>query len=193
MNPSAFLARQFDAINAIFQGAPLATARRRLSVTAVANGSRGLSVDGLRARAAVKQREYEAGKSAGREFRHIVETTPATFFVVRMARVSPKALDDDNLASAFKTVRDGVADSFGLNDRDPRVRFVVDQWGTEPGADAVVQFALYAVATSGAQQVDLPPERLRVRKARTKRVAVARRPDAKWWRNAPVSNVRRPR
>lgn len=43
--------------------------------------------------------------------------------VVTLTRQSPRALDDDNLASAFKAVRDGVADALGIDDRDPRVRW----------------------------------------------------------------------
>lgn len=41
--------------------------------------------------------------------------------VVTLTRQSPRALDDDNLASAFKAVRDGVADALDIDDRDPRV------------------------------------------------------------------------
>ena len=40
--------------------------------------------------------------------------------VVTLTRVSPRALDSDNLAYAFKAVRDEVAAYFGVNDNDPR-------------------------------------------------------------------------
>ena len=40
---------------------------------------------------------------------------------VSMTRIAPRALDDDNLQTAFKSVRDGVADALGIDDRDPRV------------------------------------------------------------------------
>lgn len=43
--------------------------------------------------------------------------------VVTLVRVAPRDLDDDNLASGFKAVRDGVADRLGINDRDPRVKW----------------------------------------------------------------------
>jgi hypothetical protein len=42
---------------------------------------------------------------------------------VTLTRISPRELDDDNLASAMKHVRDGVADALGVDDRDPRVRW----------------------------------------------------------------------
>lgn len=41
--------------------------------------------------------------------------------VVTLMRIAPRALDDDNLASGFKALRDGIADRLGVDDRDPRV------------------------------------------------------------------------
>ncbi len=41
--------------------------------------------------------------------------------VVTLTRIAPHELDDDNLAFAFKAMRDGVADALGVRDRDPRV------------------------------------------------------------------------
>lgn len=46
---------------------------------------------------------------------------------VTMTRVSPRELDDDNLAGALKHVRDGIADALGMNDRDPRIHWAVAQ------------------------------------------------------------------
>lgn len=47
---------------------------------------------------------------------------------VTLTRIAPRELDDDNLAYAFKAVRDGVADALGLkNDRDPRVSWSYSQ------------------------------------------------------------------
>ena len=43
---------------------------------------------------------------------------------VRLTRLSPRRLDDDNLASAFKAVRDEVAFQCGFDDRDLGVRVV---------------------------------------------------------------------
>jgi hypothetical protein len=43
--------------------------------------------------------------------------------VVTLVRVAPRALDDDNLRSAFKALRDGIADRLGVKDNDPRVRW----------------------------------------------------------------------
>ena len=41
--------------------------------------------------------------------------------VVLLTRIAPRALDDDNLRTAFKALRDGVADRLGVKDNDPRV------------------------------------------------------------------------
>lgn len=43
--------------------------------------------------------------------------------IVTLVRVSPRALDDDNLRGALKAIRDGVADRLGIDDRDPRVEW----------------------------------------------------------------------
>lgn len=40
---------------------------------------------------------------------------------VTLTRVAPRALDDDNLRGALKSIRDGVADRIGIDDRDDRV------------------------------------------------------------------------
>lgn len=43
---------------------------------------------------------------------------------VTLTRIAPSnGLDDDNLRGALKSVRDGVADAFGLDDRDPRIEW----------------------------------------------------------------------
>jgi hypothetical protein len=46
---------------------------------------------------------------------------PAVVTLTRFYRSLP--LDDDNLRGALKSVRDGVADYFGVDDGDPRIRW----------------------------------------------------------------------
>lgn len=36
--------------------------------------------------------------------------------MVRITRIGPRALDDDNLAGACKSIRDGIADRLGIDD-----------------------------------------------------------------------------
>lgn len=47
--------------------------------------------------------------------------------VVVMTRISPRALDSDNLAGSTKHVRDAIADCFRVDDKDPRIVWLVDQ------------------------------------------------------------------
>ena len=47
--------------------------------------------------------------------------------VVTLIRVAPRKLDDDNLQSGFKALRDGIADRLGVDDADPRVTWKYDQ------------------------------------------------------------------
>lgn len=46
---------------------------------------------------------------------------------VRIIRIAPLPLDDDNLARAAKAVRDQLAEWLGVDDRDPRVSWSVAQ------------------------------------------------------------------
>lgn len=47
---------------------------------------------------------------------------------VTLCRQSPRQLDPgDNIASAFKSVRDELANAFNVNDRDPRVIYLYEQ------------------------------------------------------------------
>lgn len=52
---------------------------------------------------------------------------PSLPAVVTMTRLSPRQLDDDNLAGSMKHVRDEVARCLGIDDRDPRVKWVTAQ------------------------------------------------------------------
>jgi hypothetical protein len=48
--------------------------------------------------------------------------------VVRLVRVAPRMLDDDNLVGVFKAIRDGVADAYGIDDKDrSRISFICEQ------------------------------------------------------------------
>ena len=52
---------------------------------------------------------------------------PSLPVVVTLTRIAPRELDDDNLQSAFKAIRDGVADRMGVKDNDKRVRWLYGQ------------------------------------------------------------------
>jgi hypothetical protein len=65
---------------------------------------------------------------------------PIDFWAVRLVRVAPRPVDSDNAESCLKSVRDGIADAFGVDDLDSRVRYVVDQ----AKGPAAVEAYLYA-------------------------------------------------
>jgi hypothetical protein len=57
--------------------------------------------------------------------------------VVTMVRLSAGSLDDDNLQGAFKAIRDGVADAYGVPDNDPRIQWRYAQERCKRGYFAV--------------------------------------------------------
>lgn len=57
--------------------------------------------------------------------------------VVVMTRLSPGELDDDNLRPALKSIRDGIADALGVDDRDPAVRWEYAQARCKRGDEGV--------------------------------------------------------
>ena len=66
---------------------------------------------------------------------------PALPCRVTLTRIGPQALDDDNLRSAFKAVRDGIADRLGVPDNDPRVIWC---YGQEHGRQYAAQVLVEA-------------------------------------------------
>jgi hypothetical protein len=72
-----------------------------------------------RTRAARVKKERNTAKICARVLMLRVPL-PAT---ITMTRLSAGELDDDNLQGAFKAVRDGIADAYGVADNDPRIKF----------------------------------------------------------------------
>lgn len=62
---------------------------------------------------------------------------------IRLVRISPRRLDDDNLPPAFKWIRDSIADYLkpglrpGRADDDIRFTWVYDQVKGKPGEQAI--------------------------------------------------------
>jgi len=52
---------------------------------------------------------------------------PALPLTVLLVRISPRALDDDNLRGALKAAQDGTSDALGVDDRDPQVTWLQRQ------------------------------------------------------------------
>lgn len=60
--------------------------------------------------------------------------------VVTLTRVSPRALDDDNLRGSLKSVRDGVASWFRVDDATPLIRWDYVQSKGDPSVRVEVHF-----------------------------------------------------
>lgn len=73
--------------------------------------------------------------------RHMPVPFPA---VVTMTRIAPRELDDDNAVRSCKAIRDELALLMGIDDRDPRVKWVVKQSKGSPKQYGVrVQIEVY--------------------------------------------------
>jgi hypothetical protein len=70
---------------------------------------------------------------------------------VRLTRVSPRLLDDDNLQGSQKAIRDGVADFLGIDDRDPRVRW---RYAQRRGGVREYGVCIAIAPTTGAEEED---------------------------------------
>lgn len=69
-----------------------------------------------------KEQRFAAGLALRGPCRRAWLTDADEQLVVTLIRLAPSSgLDDDNLASALKATRDGVADALNVNDRNPRV------------------------------------------------------------------------
>ncbi len=109
-----------------------------LKTSSVLNGSQGFS-RGAAMAAARRRRDQRAMAKlvVGMHVRSCLVALPA---VVTLTRLAPSSgLDDDNLRGALKSVRDGVADALGLDDRDPRVSWRYEQRRTHPRKTGAVE------------------------------------------------------
>ena len=57
---------------------------------------------------------------------------------ITLTRVAPRGLDGDNAQGALKSIRDGIADALGVDDRTPLVQWMYLQKRGEPREYAVL-------------------------------------------------------
>jgi len=120
---SARLLRQHAALTFVLRDAPTAMASTPLELRNPLNGSGGTTRGGRMAEAKRKKALRAAGYLLGKRLLPSLTKWPVA---VVLTRVSPRAFDDDNLAAAFKPVRDGLADAWIVDDADPRVTWLYD-------------------------------------------------------------------
>ena len=102
----------------------------------------------LREHWATKAKRVKAQRNAVVLVRHggaflpaIAATTRGEVLVCLMVRVAPRRLDSDNLAYAFKAVRDQIAEELGVNDGSDAVQWLYAQ---ESGK-AAIRIAIHAL------------------------------------------------
>lgn len=144
-----FLRQRHEAISVVLETQiARAHCEYALRIESQKHGPRGMSMGALRVQAAMKKKHRAVGELAGHQF-HFCLFRGAAFHVVRITRIAPRLLDSDNLEASLKYVRDGVAKALGIDDRDPRVRYVVDQRKGEPKTN-LVRLELYAAPADEA-------------------------------------------
>ncbi len=107
-------------------------------------GLRVVSVANLREHWARKAKRTKAQRGAAAMVLRCASRPPALPVVVTLTRVAPRRLDDDNLRSGFKAVRDGVADWLGCDDCDPGV-----EWRYEDVRGAVREYGVRITVEAG--------------------------------------------
>lgn len=135
------LTRLARALAVVTTRPPLATASVALQLRNPLNGG-GLSTSRGARMASNARRKAERAKGRTLATRLEGGYGAVDRFVVVLTRISPKPFDDDNNAAALKSVRDGMAEAWGINDADPRVTWVTD-W--RQGKTHAVEAALWVV------------------------------------------------
>lgn len=111
------------------------------------NGSGGATLGARFQTNTRRQKERMVGRLLGNAlFRRMgagsCGSKPNTGWFVLLTRVSPKEFDDDNLAAAFKSVRDGIAESWLMDDASPDL---VWEYEWENGEVAAVEAAVWVI------------------------------------------------
>ncbi len=157
MRLSPFLDRRLRALQVIAEASgPLVSHTLAVHIAGVTNGSQGTSF-AARAGRRLRQRGLGANGFHAATFlrlRALLDQHQA--LVVRMVRVAPKPLDDDNLAAALKRVRDGIARHLGVDDKHPCVEYVPD---AERGAvrELAMRLEVFAAPASAPPPPYRPP------------------------------------
>ncbi|QRK06038.1 hypothetical protein JQX13_38825 [Archangium violaceum] len=114
------------------------------------------STSNLREHPMARYRRTDAQKRATR--RRCPEWTAGPLVVVRLTRVSPRQLDDDNVRGALKSVRDAVATWLRVDDASPLVRW---EYLQAKGATPLVRVQVMLVSpvgTGAAPTASILPE-----------------------------------
>lgn len=144
MSPT--LQRQAFALVTVTSHPPVATARLSYTLKNPLNGSGGATFG---ARVATNNRR-KAERLAGRTLAVQLNRSAGLELgkrnrAVLLTRISPKPFDSDNLAAAFKSIRDGMADFWGVDDGDADVTWVYD-WRKGATREHAIEASLWFLA-----------------------------------------------
>lgn len=96
-----------------------------------------VSIANLRLHWAVKARLAKSQRQKAFNALASIATPPELPITLVLTRVAPRKLDGDNLQSAFKAVRDGIADWIGIDDGHKQL-----DWQYRQRSDGVKVYAV---------------------------------------------------
>jgi len=104
------------------------------------NGSGGTTKGARMAANARRAKERQLGALLAAQLGFAAAIRDGRRCAVVLTRVSPRPFDDDNLAAAFKSIRDGMAARWEVDDGGPDVVWLCDWY---KGSDAKVEARLW--------------------------------------------------
>lgn len=122
---SARLDRLSDALAVMLLRDPVLSVTLPVHLTNTSNARQHWGTTARKAR--VRHTVTLAVQTRARHVGSVLSGVGVAVLAVRLVYIGPRELDDDGVTSAVKSLRDGVADALGVNDRDPRVTWVPDQ------------------------------------------------------------------
>jgi hypothetical protein len=168
MKLTTFLERRLRALQVIADapGPLVSLTLPHVRLTGTTNGSQGVTTAGLRGRRERQRGLGSMGRNAGASLKLRALLDQHWALVVRVIRVAPRALDDDNLAATLKRVRDGLAHHLGVDDKHPCVEYVPDADRGAVRENAVRLEVFVAPASAPPPPYRPPPEpRRRLRRS----------------------------
>jgi hypothetical protein len=136
------LSRLARALAIITTRPPMAITSTSLKLRNPLNGSGGTTKGARYATNARRQKERMVGRTLALRLDPSHVGLSADRHCVVLTRISPRPFDDDNNAAALKSVRDGMAEAWGIDDGSDDVVWVCD-W--RKGAKDAVEAALWAL------------------------------------------------
>lgn len=127
MSGDAELRQRYEAYEAVLIGPKLAKLEHRTHLVSRANG-RGKSLQNAAPTAILRKVGWYLGLQLKRQLE-----LGSWWYAVKITRVGKQPLDVfDNLPMSMKPLVDGIADAIGVDDSNPRVRYVAHQEAGSP-------------------------------------------------------------